>query len=75
MFTALLFVFVGLSSAILGYFTREAREALKRIELAVKILLQRKDKEDKKGMSFGDPLTIEEFNELEDEARINALNP
>lgn len=63
-----------------GWFGREVREYLKRIEQALKILVQRKDKVEaqqiakKAGMSFGDTMSMSELAEMEDEERLEALN-
>lgn len=65
---------------MVGYLSREIREYLKRIEAALKILVQRKDKIEaqeiakKKGMSFGSPMTMSELADMEDSERIETLN-
>lgn len=72
-----------LSTAIgltVGWFGREVREGFKRIEQALQVLIQRKDKVEaqeiaqKKGMSFGSPMTMSELAEMEEEERIAAVN-
>lgn len=73
----LLSIAIGLA---VGWFGREVREGLKRIEQALRILIQRKDKVEaqeiaqKKGMSFGGPMSMSELAELEEDERIEALN-
>jgi hypothetical protein len=76
----MIIILVGLIGAATGFFSREIRETLKRIELALKVLVQRKDKVEaeevakKKGMSFGSPMSMAELAEMEDEERIAAIN-
>lgn len=62
--------------AIIGYFTREVREALKRIELTLKVLIarQKKEEQQEKKMTFASPMTMDEYREMEDDAKIQALN-
>lgn len=66
--------------AIAGYLTRELKEAIKRIELALKVLVQRQKRDEaqeiakKKGMSFGDPMSMADLANMEEEERIEALN-
>lgn len=77
---AILIVLVGFLGVLLGFYAREVREYLKRIEAAVKVLVERKDKVEaqeivkKKGMSFGAPMSMAELAEMEDEERIAAIN-
>lgn len=77
MLSIILSIAIGLA---VGWFGREVREYLKRIEQALKILIQRKDKVEaqeiaqKKGMSFGSPMTMSELAEMEEEERIAAVN-
>lgn len=70
----MLLISVGLG-LIIGYFFREIRETLRRIEKAIKRLMERQPEEQKKNMSFGEPMSMQDLEEMEDEARINALNP
>jgi len=80
MLTAVLVVLVGLIGACIGYFSREIRETLKRIELALKVLVQRKDKVEaqevakRKGMSFGSPMSMSELAEMEESERLELFN-
>lgn len=73
----ILSIVIGLA---VGWFGREVREGLKRIEQALQVLIQRKDKVEaqeiaqKKGMSFGSPMTMSELAEMEEEERIAAVN-
>lgn len=73
-------ILVGILGLMVGYLSREIREYLKRIEAALKILVQRKDKIEaqeiakKKGMSFGSPMTMSELADMEDSERIETLN-
>jgi hypothetical protein len=80
MLTAILIVLVGLLGLAIGYFSRETKETLRRIEAALKVLVQRKDKVEaqeiakKKGMTFGSPMTMSELAEMEEQERIDVLN-
>lgn len=59
-----------------GYFSREVRNMLKRIEMAVQMLYSReKTKEQKeKKMGLAEPMTMAEYMEMEEEDRLDALN-
>lgn len=80
MFTVFIIILVGALGLCVGWFGRETREYLKRIEKALKILVERQQHEEaqeiakKKGMSFGDPMSMAELADMEDEERIDALN-
>lgn len=80
MFTILISLIPALTGFGCGYFVRELRNTLKRIEMALRVLVERKDKVEaqevakKKGMSFGTPMSMAELAEMEDEERIDALN-
>jgi len=80
MLTALVAGVTLLIGVALGYFSRETKDALRRIELALKVLVNRQKQEEaqeiakKKGMSFGAPMSMAELADMEDEERIDALN-
>lgn len=80
MITTFIIILVGALGLCVGYFSREVRDYLKRIEKALKILVERQKREEaqeiakKKGMSFGDPMSMAELADMEDEERIDALN-
>lgn len=73
-------IFVAFIALAVGYYARELKESLKRVELALKVLVNKRRQEEaqeiakKKGMSFGAPMTMEELAEMEDEERIAAIN-
>lgn len=77
MLTVLISIAIGLA---VGWFGREVREGIKRIEQALRVLIERKDKVEaqeiakKGGMSFGGPMSMSELAEMEDEERLEALN-
>lgn len=78
--TILISLIVALMGFGCGYFVHELRNTLKRIELALRVLVERKDKVEaqevakKKGMSFGAPMSMAELADMEDQERIDALN-
>lgn len=83
MITLFLIILTGCVGIGIGYLTRELKEAIKRIELTLKVLIQRQQKQEeqeiieeakRKTMSFGEPMTMAELQEMTDEERIQAFN-
>lgn len=76
MITLFTVVLVGSICLCVGFFSRELRDRLKRVESALRVLLVRQAKEEQKEkkMGYAEPMSMVEYNELEDEAKINALN-
>lgn len=73
-------VLVAFIALGIGYYMRELKEIVARIEASVKLLIHRQQKEEaqeiakKKGMSFGAPMTMAELAEMDEEDRIAAVN-
>jgi len=76
MFTVFTIVLIGFMCLCAGFFTRELRDRLKRVETALRVLLERQkvEEEKEKKMGFATPMTMEELRNMEEEERINALN-
>lgn len=73
MISVLLGLIVG---AGIGYFIREFREQLKRIELGLRVFVKKREQQEaaEKKMSYAGPMTMQELNDMEEEAKIEALN-